>query len=179
MTKQFTVTVRGEEVTFESKFETLDDAVEVLKRDHTGQFARELVEKHEKYSLSDKQAAWVHKIASEEPRQGRDPLALGLTNIAAMLRNLDLADVPGKKRPKLQVADGVHVSLNSERSKNPGHVSITDGGPYGDNKYYGRIDERGTVYAGRDFTDEVQQALVAFNNQHQENNDDLDEDLPF
>jgi hypothetical protein len=174
MTKQFTVTVRGEEVTFDSKFETLDAAVEVLKRDHTSKFARELVEKHEKYSLSDKQAAWVHKIASEEPRQGRDPLELGLTGIAAMLKVK-----PGKGRPKLDVAPGVQVTLNSEKSKNPGHVTITDGGPYGDNKYYGRIDERGTVYAGRDFTDEVQQALVAFNNQHQETNDDLDEDLPF
>ena len=174
MTKQFTVTVRGEEVTFESKFETLDDAVEVLKRDHTSKFARELVEKHEKFGLSDKQAAWVHKIAGEEPRQGRDPLELGLTGIAAMLKVK-----PGKGRPKLDVAPGVQVTLNSEKSKNPGHVTITDGGPYGDNKYYGRIDERGTVYAGRDFTDEVQQALVAFNNQHQETNDDLDEDLPF
>jgi len=178
MTKEFTVTVKGEEVTFTSSFSTLDLAIECLRKNHAGnQFARELVEKFDKYSLSDKQAAWAHKLASEEPRQQRAPLELGLTNIAPMLRNK-----PGKGRPKLEVGGGVVVSLNSDKSSRPGHVSITDGGPYGESVYFGRIDpETGTVYAGRDFTDEVQQALVAFNNQGQEENNDIisDEDLPF
>ena len=175
MPKQFTVTAKGEEITFESKFDTLDDAVEVVKKNHASNFARELVEKHEKYGLSDKQAAWIHKLANEEPRESRDPLALGLTGIAAMLKVKT-----GKGRPKLKVADGVVVTLNGERSKNPGHVTVTDGGPYGENRYYGRIDDDGTIYPGREFTDEVQQALVAFNNQHQKEADAIDdEDLPF
>lgn len=175
--KQFTVTVKGEEVTFESPHETLDDAIEAIKASgNRSQFALDIVTKHERFGLSDKQAAWAHRLATQPPRETRDPLALGLTNIAPMLRNL-----PGKKRPKLQVADGVVVTLNSDKSKNPGHVTITDGGPYGDNQYFGRIDpDSGTVYAGRDFTDEVLQALVAFNNQNpQESNDIDDDDLPF
>ena len=87
---------------------------------------------------------------------------------------------PGKGRPKLKVTEGVVVTLNGERSKNPGHVTISDGGPYKENRYYGRIDDSGTIYPGREFTDEVQQALVAFNNQHQKEADAIDdEDLPF
>ena len=160
MTKQFTVTVKGEEVTFTSSFSTLDLAIECLRKNHAGnQFARELVEKFDKYSLSDKQAAWAHKLASEEPRQQRAPLELGLTNIAPMLRNK-----PGKGRPKLEVANGVVVSLNSDKSSRPGRIDP----------------DSGTVYPGRDFTDEVLQALVAFNNQNpQESNDIDDDDLPF
>jgi len=175
--KQFTVTVKGEEVTFESPHQTLDDAIEAIKQSgNRSQFARDLIEKHAKYGLSDKQAAWAHRLATQPPRETREPMALGLTNIAPMLRNL-----PGKKRPKLEVANGVVVTLNSDKSKNPGHVSVTDGGPYGESVYFGRIDpDSGTVYPGRDFTDEVLQALVAFNNQNpQESNDIDDDDLPF
>ncbi len=174
--REFTVNVKGEPVTFTSQFETLDDAVEVLKKDHArNSFASDLVEKHERFGLSDAQAAWVHKIASEEPRVQRAPLELDLRNIAVMLRNK-----PGKGRPKLTVADGVVVTLNSDKSKNPGHVSVTDGGPYKQNTYFGRIDDSGTVYPAAAFTDEVQQALVAFNNQGQEESNDIDgTDLPF
>jgi hypothetical protein len=175
--KQFTVTVKGEEVTFESPHQTLDDAIEAIKQSgNRSEFARDLIKIHAKYGLSDKQAAWAHRLATQPPRETREPMALGLTNIALMLRNL-----PGKKRPKLEVANGVVVTLNSDKSKNPGHVSVTDGGPYGESVYFGRIDpDSGTVYPGRDFTDEVLQALVAFNNQNpQESNDIDDDDLPF
>lgn len=178
MTKQFTVTVKGNEVTFDSPHETLDDAIEAIKQSgNRSQFALDLVEKHERFGLSDKQAAWAHKIACDPPRETREPLALGLTGIAAMLRVK-----PGKGRPKLAITDGVEVSLNGPKSKNPDHVTVTDGNPnFDDRIYYGRIDPDGTVYPGRDFTDEVQQALVAFNNQGQEeSNGNIDDtDLPF
>jgi hypothetical protein len=173
MTRQYTVTVKGEEITFDSPYETLDDAIEAIKQSgNRSEFARDIVEKHERFGLSDKQAAWAHRLATQPPREQREPLALGLTNIAAMLRNK-----PGKGRPKLQVAEGVHVSLNSERSKNPGHVTITDGGPYGESVYYGRIDDAGTIYTGRAWTEEVQHALEQFNNQHEQ--EVSDDDLPF
>lgn len=174
--KEFTVNVKGQPQTFTSKFDTLDDAIEALKASgNRSEFAADLVTKHERFGLSDKQAAWVHKLANDD-EQRPAPLDLGLTNIAAMLRNK-----PGKGRPKLQVAEGVQVTLNSEKSKNPGHVTVTDGGPFGDNKYFARINDEGTVLPGSDFSDEVQQALVAFNNQHeQESNDTIDDtDLPF
>jgi len=177
MPKEYTVTARGEEITFTSNFETLDEAAaELVARGNPSKFARELLEKHHRYGLSDKQAAWVHKMASEEPREQREPLALGLTNIVRMLEVM-----PGKGKRKLQIADGIEVSLNGPRSKNPGHVSVTDGGPYKDNTYYGRIDDEGTVYTGRDFTDQIQQALVSFNNQGQEATDDdfNDDAIPF
>jgi hypothetical protein len=175
MPKEFTVNVKGEPQTFTSPYDTLDEAIEALKASgNRSEFAVDLVTKHERFGLSDKQAAWVHKLAIDK-REVREPLRLGLTNIALMLRNK-----PGKGRPKLEVADGVVVTLNSDKSKNPGHVSVTDGGPYGESVYFGRIDPEGTVHAGRDFTDEVQQALVAFNNQNpQESNDIDDDDLPF
>ena len=176
MGKQFEVNVKGQATTFESKFETLNDAIDALKESgNASEFARDLIEKQERFGLSDKQAAWVHKLAMD----GNDrpaPLELGLTNIAKML-----AVMPGKGRRKQEVAQGIEVSLNGPKSKNPGHVSVTDGGPYKDNTYFGRIDDNGTVFPGRDWNDEVTQALVAFNNQGQEeSNDDIDDtDLPF
>jgi len=176
MGTQHTVKVKGVEQSFDSPFDTLDDAVEALKSGgNNSQFARDLIEKQERFGLSDAQAAWVHKLAMDNNDRPA-PLELGLTNIAKML-----AVMPGKGRRKQEVAQGIEVSLNGPKSKNPGHVSVTDGGPYKDNTYFGRIDDNGTVFPGRDWNDEVTQALVAFNNQGQEeSNDDIDDtSLPF
>ena len=174
MTKQFTVNVKGKPTTFESPHETLDDAIEALKASgNRSEFARDLVEKHERFGLSDSQAAWVHKLSLGNDRP--QPLELGIKGIAAAIRVM-----PGR-RPKLTLADGLVATVNSEKSKNPGHVTLTDGGPWGESVYFARIDDEGTVWPGRDYTDTITQALVAWSNANpqKETNDDLDEDLPF
>lgn len=51
------------------------------------------------------------------------------------------------------------LKLAGNQSKNPGHLMITDGGPYGANKYFGRVDLQGNWNPGRDNTPEVVELL--------------------
>ena len=57
MGKTFTVTVKGQDQEFESKFDVLDEAIEALiAKGNRSQFALDLVAKHHSYGLSAKQA---------------------------------------------------------------------------------------------------------------------------
>ena len=46
----------------------------------------------------------------------------------------------------LQLEDGspIELSLAGQRSKAPGTISVTDGGPYGANKWFGKVTSAGT-----------------------------------
>ena len=171
MGKQFTVKVKGREETFESSFDSLNDAVEALVAKNRGKFALDLVASHHSArGLTDAQVAWVHKLASEEDTRPA-PMELGLTGLLSALHGL-----PSGSRAKIKVNDDLEISLNGDKSKNPGHVSITDGGPYKENTYYGRVDEAGTVYPSRAWTDEVLRCLEDFNTK---NGGGESDDLPF
>ena len=173
-----TIKVRGKSQEFESQYDTLEEAIEGLTKKipslspKSQEFALDLIRKQS--SLSDSQVSWVHRLANEEERS--PPLALGLTNISEMLQ-----DLTSSGRPKIKVTDALEVSLNGSTSKHPGHVTITDGGPYKDNIYYGRIDLDGTVHLGRSWTPEVQADLVNFNGPAAAApvKEESDEDIPF
>ena len=171
MGKTFTVTVKGQDQEFESKFDVLDEAIEALVAKNRGKFALDLVASHHSArGLSDAQVAWVHKLASEEGTRS-EPLELGLMGLLAALHGL-----PSGKRAKIKVTDDLEISLNGEKSKNPGHISVTDGGPYKENTYYGRIDDNGTVYPAKAWTAEVLRCLEDFNTK---NGGGESDDLPF
>ena len=87
-----------------------------------------------------------------------------------------LHGLPSGKRAKIKVTDDLEISLNGEKSKNPGHISVTDGGPYKENTYYGRIDDNGTVYPAKAWTAEVLRCLEDFNTK---NGGGESDDLPF
>lgn len=55
------------------------------------------------------------------------------------------------KFPKLRLAIGnqpVVLALSGEKAKVKGVINVTDGGPYGANKWYGRVSEDGTWKQG-------------------------------
>lgn len=76
------------------------------------------------------------------------------------------------KFPKLelQTEDGLPVVLTrcGMKSKTPGHISITDGGDYGSNKYYGRLDPEGRAFMRNDAPASVTAVLIEFNANPQE-----------
>lgn len=54
----------------------------------------------------------------------------------------------------------VCLSLNTHRSKHPGHISVTDGARYSQSVYYGRISPTGDWFPSSNFTPDVGQWLV-------------------
>lgn len=62
---------------------------------------------------------------------------------------------------RLHTEDGKPVVLGiaGPRSKYAGQIQITDGGPYGSNRYYGRIDGQGNWTRGRDAESGVEAIL--------------------
>jgi len=70
--------------------------------------------------------------------------------------------------PKIRlVAEGVgpvRFSVAGSRSKNPGSIMITDGRPFGENVYYGRITPEGKMIPSRDCNNTVRDLIVALAN---------------
>ena len=85
-------------------------------------------------------------------------------NVQGIFTLFDTAKAKGIRFPKVKLAteDGLSVVLKQagERSKYMGQIMLTDGMPFGSNRYFGRIDEAGRLIEGRDMTDAVR-ALIA------------------
>jgi hypothetical protein len=84
------------------------------------------------------------------------PLAEGFLSAAANI-----------KWPKLRLltasAAPVVLSRCGDQSRTPGHINVTDGGPYGDNVYYGRITPEGHGHLRQPIPAEVAAVLAEFN----------------
>jgi hypothetical protein len=69
------------------------------------------------------------------------------------------------KRPAVELEmDGEPLKLSrcGDTSSYPGCVHISDGGPFGKSRYYGRIDRDGSMTAGRDMTPSIQSLIEHF-----------------
>ncbi len=113
------------------------DALETL-RDQKGDFAQDLVEKEDKYGLSPDQWVWVHILAIETVPTAQEKAIAGY-EVASIVNLLSNAAANGLKFPAIKL-DGVKLSLCGSKAKVPGAVNVTDGGPYGANQWYGRIE---------------------------------------
>lgn len=104
-------------------------------------FGLSLLSGLDKYgSLTEKQAAWVQTLIERATAPKAEPVAVNMTGVQQLF---DAA----KQRlrfPKirLQAEDGTPVVLAvaGSKSKYAGQVMLTDGGPFGANKWFGRID---------------------------------------
>lgn len=135
----------------------IDSLKEVLKdlvpKDY--EFANDLINgKHgyvAKNSLSDKQWYWVKELTKrgEEKRTpSLFPPESKTENVGSMkgLINMFSKAKEKLKYPRLYLEiDGVPVRLSiaGPNSKKTGSVVVTDGGPYGDNKFYGWVSPEG------------------------------------
>jgi len=166
-TRRLTVTKRnGEAITFETPF-TDDEAIAVLRtstiNEPTMSFAGSLVDKFgSRRGLSHKQNAWMHKLAvdASTPRDSSTDRRLD--------RLRELMDRAKKtlEYPKINLTtpDGKRVRLSraGEQSREPGVVHITDGRPFGENTYYGKLYTDGVFMPTRAATAEVIEFLEAF-----------------
>lgn len=126
-------------------------------------FAADLIRAYGKGKLSPKQAEWIGKLIDRAEKPKAAPVAEALAaSVKGVFGLFERAKASGLKFPKIRLqADGEPVVLKQagERSKYMGQVLLTDGGPFGSNRFFGRIDTSGALHAGRDMTPEVR-ALV-------------------
>lgn len=86
-----------------------------------------------------------------------------LPSVAGIVALLNVAKAAGLQFPKLwlQLPNGtpLRISIAGEQSRTPGYLMLTDGGPFGANRYFGRISPSGALELGRD-APPVRDALV-------------------
>lgn len=113
-------------------------------------------------SISDRQFRWVNILLR---RAAGDESAKPLAPTVKRIFNLfSTAKSRGLKFPKIRLSVDNHaVVLNQagEKSKYKGQVQITDGGRFGSNRYFGRIDEAGVLHDGQDMIPSVRAMLVS------------------
>lgn len=127
--------------------EMLKNALQKLSQSDQN-FAQSLIDGFTRYNrLSDKQLYWVDVLTKRA--NGAKPMASAEIVSVVEIKNLFAKASKSLKRMKikLQTTDNQRVvfSIAGERSKYNGQVLITDGGPFGENKYFGRIDESGNL----------------------------------
>lgn len=80
--------------------------------------------------------------------------SVALPSVAGVVQLLLRAKAAGLQYPKLwlQFADGepLRISVAGEQSRTPGFLMLTDGEPFGMNKFFGRISPAGELELGRD-----------------------------
>ena len=160
----FTVTARGEDIAFTSAFDTLADAYHSLDAHaQKSDFAKDLLAAARARRLSPKQAAWIHKLASDGAKPKQQSQTVEGLDLSDIIELFDRAAEAQKRAPKIvfTAPDGTPLVLKrcGERSRNPGAVNITDDGEYPDAFWFGRINRDGTVFASRGWKPEVESAL--------------------
>lgn len=120
-------------------------------------FASSLIQNFYRYgNLSTKQLSWVDTLHQRATQPA--PVSQVQVNFQKIQ---DLFDLAAKKlrrvKVKLQTAQGQHLvfSRAGANSKYAGQIIITDGGPFGNNKFFGRVDVTGEFFATRSATQEV------------------------
>jgi hypothetical protein len=110
-------------------------------------FAQSLLDQAAKKGLSDKQMFWVEKLAARAT--GSEPAAAApaqVGNFAGVIALFQAAKAH-KAFPKISLLldDGrkIVLTLAGEKAKMPGTVNVTDGGKFGSNVWYGRVDPTG------------------------------------
>lgn len=80
--------------------------------------------------------------------------SVALPSVTGVVELLLRAKAAGLQYPKLwlQFADEspLRISVAGEQSRTPGFLMLTDGEPFGMNKFYGRISPAGALELGRD-----------------------------
>jgi hypothetical protein len=124
-------------------------------------FARDLSEKARKYGLSRDQMTWAHILVVESRKPAVPVVELDFNGIADVFDHAK----DHLQHPKIRLAAGdqkVVLSVAGLRSRTPGAIQVTDGGPYGSNRYFGRIETTGIFVRGRDCSDAIVDLLKEF-----------------
>lgn len=127
-------------------------------------FAEDLLSNFRRWGrLSDKQMQWVDTLTQRATAPA--PLPTQQVNVQKIQDLFALAAQKLRRvKVALQAASGQKVVFTKAgpMSKYAGQVLITDGAPFGSNKFFGRIDANGDFYATRSAGQDVQALVTEF-----------------
>jgi hypothetical protein len=145
------------------KVDALRAVFDKLSRNDAG-FAQSLIQNFNTWGrLSDKQLAWIDTLTQRATAPA--PLPTQQINVQKIQ---DLFAIAAQKlrrvKVALQAAAGTPVVFTKAgpSSKYAGQILITDGQPFGMNKFFGRIDANGDFYATRSADQGVRDLVVEF-----------------
>ena len=124
-----------------------------------GDFGASLCDSIQRWgTLTDRQMDWAHKLVVEASTPS--PRDKGGDRHLPRVRSLvDAAYNAGLRFPKINLttADGKRVRLSraGDRSRAPGVVHVTDGRPYDNNTYYGKLYTDGVFVQTRSATPDI------------------------
>ena len=112
--------------------------------------------------LSDKQMYWVGELVKRATQPPEPKVEVVVGDFGEVIALFAQAS-KHLKHPAIDLAlpDGspIHLTVAGKLSKAPGSVNVTDGKPFGQNKWYGRVAPDGTWEPGRAVTPEAMTAL--------------------
>lgn len=130
----FTVRRKGEDITFESAFDTLAEAYRALDAQvRKSDFALDLMAAARARRLSTVQAAWIHKLATDAQKPADERHIVEGLDLFGVIALFDHAHAAGKQFPKIVLAEAfdddrheVLVKINrlGSRSQNEGCANI-------------------------------------------------------
>jgi hypothetical protein len=104
-------------------------------------FAGDLIRKGRKYGASEGQMKWVNILIDRANGKSPDKIIGDVGNFLGVY-SLFAKAKQALKFPKLRLSvKGMPLVLSvaGDKSAKPGVINVTDGGPFGNNKWYGRI----------------------------------------
>ena len=129
-------------------------------------FAGSLIASFSRFGkLSDKQLPWVDTLTQRATAPKPAPVAYVTVDFKAIQDLFDVASQTMKRiKVRLQATDGQAVVFNraGPMSKYAGQIMITDGQPFGQNKFFGRVDVTGEFFATRSATQAVCELVKEF-----------------
>ena len=145
------------------RIDALLAVVDKLGRGDAG-FAHSLAQNFRTWGrLSDKQLNWVDTLTQRAHAPA--PAPAQQVNVQKIQ---DLFAVASQKLRRVKVAvqsaggQKVVFTKAGPASKYAGQILVTDGGPFGANKFFGRIDVKGDFYATRSAVADVQAVVTEF-----------------
>ena len=124
-------------------------------------FGRDLLTKHNERGLSEQQFVWVHILTNQKPRGFIPDDAPSFVKIVAHMHTA-LAQLKSPKvRLEIDEANELQLNVAGDKAKFPRSINMTDGMPYGESTFYGRIHTDGRAEL-RDGSEVIIDTLKAF-----------------
>lgn len=128
--------------------------IDTLRTMTNNKFAQSLVIQHDQKGLSPKQMFWVDKLAKEHAMVA--PVStVDMSPISDVLEHAERHLKHPKFRLVTNTGQPVMIKILGSRSKRPGQLIVTDGGPFGDNQLFGWIKLDGAFEATKTCPREV------------------------